>query len=168
MSKGNIVFIQRSPNRWSCLPAAAAMVMDVPLVDVLNMIGHDGSDIYWPSYPEPYRRRAFHIQEIIEIGLRLQWAFTPIEPKPFSWPPINGERTAIAQPACTQWDSQERLLTHLFNRRAILLGIGPHGGHHAVACDNQRVFDPNGLEYQLSTFKIREAWLATPIQSISD
>src|ERR1043165_661673 len=55
-----------SPNRWSCLPTAFAMCLDVEVQDILNWLQHDGSDIIWPELHEPYKRRSFGVSEMID------------------------------------------------------------------------------------------------------
>ena len=43
----------RKPERWMCLPASFAMVLDLPLGDIFREIGHDGSQVVWPDLLEP-------------------------------------------------------------------------------------------------------------------
>lgn len=70
------------PNRWSCSIAAAAMVMDVEIQELIDGIGHDGSEIVFPDLREPMCRAGFDIQEIIDFALNCGWSITPIETIP--------------------------------------------------------------------------------------
>jgi len=69
-------------NTWSCIPRAFAEIFGIKFDKLLDMIGHDGSEIWWPGYPEPYCRRAFHIQEMIDAGFKLGWYVLVIESAP--------------------------------------------------------------------------------------
>lgn len=69
----------RQPNRWTCLPTAFAMALDLSVDEMLQHIGHDGSAILWPDLPEPRCRRGFHTQECIRVALLLGKSVTPIE-----------------------------------------------------------------------------------------
>ena len=69
----------RKPERWMCLPASFAMVLDLPLADIFDEIGHDGSQIVWPDLPEPMCRRGFHPQELIHLCLNHGYAATRVE-----------------------------------------------------------------------------------------
>lgn len=59
------MLLQMSPNRWSCLPNSFANALEVPISDIFDFVGHDGSEIIWPELSEPFCRRSFHIQEMI-------------------------------------------------------------------------------------------------------
>ena len=34
-----------------CMPLAFAMALDMPVADILAAIGHDGSEIVFPTFP---------------------------------------------------------------------------------------------------------------------
>jgi len=79
---------QSQPNRWSCSVAAAAMAMHVPVAELIDKIGHDGSEIKC-DLPEPLCRAGFAPQEIIDVAFEYGWSITEIEPNPQMTP--NGE-----------------------------------------------------------------------------
>lgn len=54
------------PNRWSCLAACFAMLLDIDLATVWAEVGHDGSQIIRPDELPPRNRRGFHPQELIQ------------------------------------------------------------------------------------------------------
>jgi len=45
------------------------MVLNVPVKELLDKLGHDGSEILWPDQPEPLRRKAFHYEEFQMLAL---------------------------------------------------------------------------------------------------
>lgn len=55
--------IQKQPNNFTCLPTAFAMVLDVPVFEVIKELGHDGSQIVFPQSPEPWNMGGWHPQE---------------------------------------------------------------------------------------------------------
>ena len=59
---------QRGENNHDCFLASAAMVMDVPLSELKERIGHNGNEVVFPSIEEPYCFRGFHNQEIIDLA----------------------------------------------------------------------------------------------------
>src|SRR5262245_26456549 len=61
--------LQKQPNRWSCLPTAFATIADIPVDELITEIGHDGSEIIDSTRKDPFCRRSFHVQEIIDVLL---------------------------------------------------------------------------------------------------
>ena len=55
---------------WSCMTAAAALVLDVDEWDIHVNIGHNGGEVIRPSYADVRRYRGFHTQELIDVLLR--------------------------------------------------------------------------------------------------
>lgn len=49
--------MQKQPNEWTCLPTAFAMLLDVPVSEVLSWLGREGDE------------GGFHPQELIEWAL---------------------------------------------------------------------------------------------------
>ena len=78
-----MIQLQHQPNRWSCMATAFAMALDIPVVEFINRIGHDGSEIVCPA-DEPGGRRGFHSQECITVALGFGLAATQIELFPAS------------------------------------------------------------------------------------
>jgi hypothetical protein len=57
------------------------MVLEVRTGDIIDRLGHDGSQILWPLQPEPLCRRGFHIEEMQYVALRLGKVLTGFLPK---------------------------------------------------------------------------------------
>lgn len=52
------------------------MVMDIPVQQIFNLMGHDGSELAWPHLKEPFCRRAFADTECVWAAYKLGWAVT--------------------------------------------------------------------------------------------
>jgi len=146
-----------------CLPLAFAMALDVPVAELLEAIGHDGSAIAFPTLPDPLCRCCFHIQEFVQVALTRGYGATPVElfpvlqiykfHKTINYPDGNWPRfDKIIQTSC-----------------GVLDGTGARYGH-AVAYDHGRIFDPKGSVYDFSRlaceahqFYARCAWRIDPI-----
>lgn len=146
----------------SCLIASAAMVLNVDIKTLFEVIGHDGSAVVLPLLPEPARRRGYHFQEIIDCALKLDYAVTPIEALPYSTPDGKSE-----YPIDFQIDNKERLFNYMRNSRGILAGLGRQW-RHAMAWDGKHIYDPRGYVYSLCDCKIiiDTFWMFNKIKSI--
>ena len=60
---------QKQPNGWSCLPTSFAIALGVPVSDIFDYLEHDGSEEVFPGREEPYNRRSFHPQELIDYSM---------------------------------------------------------------------------------------------------
>ena len=59
----------KQPNRWSCAAAATASLLDLPLQQVLDGLGHDGSEIIDPNARFPTCYKGYPMEEIIDYCL---------------------------------------------------------------------------------------------------
>ncbi len=136
----------QTSNNWSCLPCSFAMVLDIPVREFIDRLGHDGSEK--PYQERPDQEAGFHEQECIEVVQRLGYACTPIEIVP----------QMIAAPECLYprqiWFSPgreeanwERFKGHLYNTRGVLTGLKKKINRadigHAVAW-NGKIYDSQG------------------------
>lgn len=142
--------LQKQPNEWSCLPTAFAMVLDIPVTEIFETLGHNGSEIIFPDEPEPYCRRSFHIQELIDICMLRNIGVVAVELHPVS--EAQGRQYKVPV-------SDRRLDYYLVNYSGVLVGVGSAGKPHAVAWSGVRVFDPNGTTYGISEFTINTFYL---------
>jgi len=170
---------QIQPNRWSCLPTAFAMAMGEPVKDIMDYLGHDGSEIIWPDLPEPKCRRAFHPQEIVMFAFMRGWAAIHFELNPQSviidleeefmritdglvnsdyMVALNTVEKIKSGIYTTVVDIQalERLI---IANRGVLVGTTNNGRDHAVAWECQKIYDPNGTTYPVEQFTIREFFI---------
>jgi hypothetical protein len=143
------------------------MVLDVPVENFLRRIGHDGSGIAFPTEPEPACRRGFHVQECIDVALRLGYAITPIELFPrhapsFSVPPV---RVLFGN----EQGNLDRFARLIDSGRGVIAGHGRHWCH-AVAYEHGAIYDPNGCVHPFSACEAHGfislcAWNVSPIQA---
>jgi hypothetical protein len=110
------------------------MVLGLPLDEVLRRIGHTGSEIWWPDLPEPLRRRAFHLQEMVDLAFDLGKAVIPVEACPTVCPRPGGQVKVV--PA-----SVKRIQRYMEGNVGVLVGAGAVG-RHAVAWDGAKAIDP--------------------------
>ncbi len=65
-----------APRTWQCLPNAFAKATGYHLDEIIEAVGHDGSEIVEPGKLEPYNRRGFLLEELTEALWNLGWAVT--------------------------------------------------------------------------------------------
>jgi hypothetical protein len=117
------------------------MALNVPVSDFIAHIGHDGSQIIWPTLEEPHRRRGFHVQECIDVAFRAGFAVTPIEVTPRHAPAEPVPAFSILRGG-SEAAALERFADVVSHHRGVLTGYS-----HAVAFDHGIICDPNGTTY---------------------
>jgi len=149
--------MQVTPNAWSCLPTAFAIALEVPLAEVLEGIGHDGSEVAWPDLPEPLRRRAFHIQELVLFAFRRSaWVI------PFDALPTQIGAHGVTPLLC-EYGFEEILRSNF----GVLTGLNYAEQRHAVAWDGREIWDPNGRCYSPEDFHIETFWAIKSAEKFS-
>jgi len=122
-------------NPWSCLPAAFSMACGVPFKTIIDLIGHDGSEL---PYTNTQFRAGFHPQECLEAAEKLGWWVTPIELHPSITPDGSEERQILFQEG--NWARYLRHLTGCHN--GVIEGMSLKSGlGHAVAWDGYHIYD---------------------------
>lgn len=120
--------------QWSCASASMAMLLGVPEANIFKSLGHDGSDILWPNLDEPYGRRGFHPQELMDTAIRHGYAMMEIVD---SIELVNKDNDCkiIEMP-------QSRLIWYMDRFDGLILGRYSVGVYHAVAWSKGHVYDP--------------------------
>jgi hypothetical protein len=142
--------LQTQPNKWSCLPTAFAIATSIPVAEFIEFAGHDGSEILFPDYDEPYCRRSFHPQELTDMCLRENFAVIPIERQPMV---LSNDHVHMVPMF------ERRMDYYLLNYTGVLIGMSQAGTPHAVAWNGHRILDPNGTEYGITNFTIETFFL---------
>ena len=138
----------RSPNRWSCLPTSFAMAFNMTLRDLLDEVGHDGSEILHHGLAEPYKRRSFHPQEMIDAGLRLDIAVVQIEALPIITSSYGTSKLIHDVP-----EAEKRIEDYMRSFNGVMTGrTQPNNLPHAVYCHKGVIYDPNGQVYGSDRF----------------
>ncbi len=158
--------LQQRPEPWMCMPLAFAAALDIPVADMLTAIGHDGSEIVFPSLAEPLCRRGFHIQELVHVALARRLAVTPVELFPVLQPTETGPFHRVVLYPDNNWRRFDAVIQ---GSRGVIDGTGARLGH-MVAYDHGRIYDPRGSVYDYSRlaceahqFYTRCAWRIDPI-----
>ncbi len=158
------MILQTKPNPWSCIGTAFAMVLDISVADFFGLVGHNGSQIAFPSLPDPIARRGLHIQECINTCLKLGYSVTPVELFPVIRATLLEENNIVVLFGDDESANWQRFEHTIQNSIGVLEGSG-YQCLHAVAYDHGTIFDPDGCEYIYSRtacesrgFVARRAW----------
>jgi hypothetical protein len=157
--------LQQRPEPWMCMPLAFAMALEIPVGELLEELGHDGSELAFPNLPEPACRRGIHIQELVHVALRHGFALTPVE----LFPVLASADDKQTQTILYRDNNWKRFADILAASRGVIDGVG-FRFRHMVAYDQGRIFDPRGHVYDYTRiacearqFHTRCAWRLDPI-----
>jgi hypothetical protein len=137
-----------------CLLYSAAMALELEVEDITDILGHDGMTVI-NDEPEPFCYQGIHMQEIQTIAYRLGHVFAPIEVIPVS---AHRGTNSPHYNICGM-DYAVRFLAMINGQRGILFGQSSRGIEHAVAFEDETIYDPIGKKYGLGQFRTREAWI---------
>jgi hypothetical protein len=153
--------LQKQPNLWSCLPTSFAMAMNMEVEKLIQLIGHDGSEILFPDLEDPNGRKNFSPHEIILVALKLKYYVTSI--------PQEGILVYASNDDLIHHEelyklSEEDLFTIMSTNSGVLTGENYHGRRHAVAWDGHMIHDPNGYKYTRDRFLMDIFWAVGEIK----
>jgi hypothetical protein len=66
---GYIMRVQRQPNMHTCMITSLAMCMNVDVEQLIEEVGHDGSELLWPQNIGPTAYRGYHIDELSVLAM---------------------------------------------------------------------------------------------------
>lgn len=147
-----------------CVPAAFAMVMEVPMDELIRRLGHDGRDIILQDQPEPACRRSFHPQEFVDILAQDNFACTMYELNPC----LQHGGSVINH---AYYIGRDRFFQAMIRGNGVIFGrVGGSNVGHAVAWDaaTETIYDPRGYTYQWTDkpdFKPLQFFLVQKVQS---
>jgi len=142
------------------------MVLDTTQEQLIEELGHDGSEILWPQYNEPLCRRTFHVQEFTVCAFNrgkyvIEFLVTPfMHPNPEE--SINKAKEKLDKIINLQTATMSDLLavrqllndqcipyyqpfdvsSYMRGNKGVLLGEVLSGRRHAVAWDGNQIYDP--------------------------
>lgn len=120
-------------NSWGCFITSAAMVLDESVEQLIQELGHDGSEIVAPDV-----RKGLHYQEFIDLAIKRGFTVTTIEYNPES----ENYPTGLTWEVIPEEKRQERFHNHLLGHRGIICGL-KKTNYHAVAIDiDGKIYDP--------------------------
>ena len=137
--------LQKQPNRWSCLPTSFAILLNIDVSNIFDFLGHDGSDILWPDLDDPYCRRSFHLQEMVNYCLSTNHCVTTVTPK-LGLVPSGSDDVHV----------YENILfphyLHYYN--GVMSGVTELDKPHAVVRYSREIFDPTSGELLEGEFSV--------------
>ena len=135
------------PNSWSSLPCAFASIVKKDVGDVFDFLGHDGSEIIFPTLRDPFCRRGFHIQEMYSWCLWQNYCVSTFTTH-IGFQPTEGH--SVVYPSTRI----EEYVHHYFG---VFTGQLPDGSLHSIAWDGQRAMDPSdGMIKILDDFAVTQ------------
>ncbi len=150
--------LQTKPNPWGCAVTAFAMAIDIPVQQLMEEIGHDGSQKIFTHLPEPMCRHGFHSQELIQAAWKHGFACTPIEMYPMlrcePFPGTFPHRDQLPMEHHVLFDgkvtaNEARFRAGVKVTRGVMEGAGTQC-HHAVYYHFGQIWNPDGEQYEYS------------------
>lgn len=157
----------KQPNRWSCGLASLAMLFDSSVEEIVNLLGHDGSEIKWADYKEPFCRRAFHTQEFQDISNHFGFILSEIVGVPM----LCAMNPEDAIPMWELEHCERRLMDYMNGNQGLIIGQYSLDKFHMCAWDGYEVLDPmEPRRYSLDSrdqqvITIGSFWLKSKIAS---
>ena len=136
---------------WTCVAECFAKVFNVSFEELIELLGHDGSEIIWPQQKDPMCRRGFHVQEMVRVGLKLGFAVVQVESHPSVYPDPEEKPFYLPEvPLHRFFDLAPGVVTGYDTLR---------GCRHALAIVGGRVFDPAGTISRYGDFEAENLFL---------
>lgn len=149
--------LQVKANRWGCMTAAFAMALDVKEATLIELIGHDGGELFAPFLPEPRCRKGVHVQECVLAAMSLGYSVTPFQLLPQTL--CNGVNYPIFYNN-GDFETNRRLFDSFILGTRGVIECNTLSSGHAVAFHNGIIFDPDGevFPYTQDCFESRSLW----------
>lgn len=125
---------------YQCVAASFAMVMDITIEEVFELVGHNGLDKILDGIPVPACYRGFHPQEFVDLMLDEGYSLTMIELDPCM---THGSQI-VSHGALL---GEDRFYLSLAHGDGVIFGsVEPGNRGHAVAwnAEEQKIYDPRG------------------------
>lgn len=111
------------------------MLLNISFKKVIDEIGHDGSEIWFPTLPEPACRRSFSLPELIDVAFyRYKIALMEV----IAMPTVGPNDRPIYRPVI----AESRLIYYMEKGPGLILGRYSADRPHLVAWDGEKVYDP--------------------------
>jgi aryl-alcohol dehydrogenase-like predicted oxidoreductase len=120
------------------------MLLNLSVERVIQLIGHDGSEIWYPNEPEPHRRRGFTTQEFMDVAFHEGYAMMEIlQPEAWDGENLNTRRFIDSFPFARNFE--ERILFYMTFAQGLVTGHYSANSYHMAAWDNttRQIFDPS-------------------------
>ncbi len=145
--------LQIQPNAWSCMPTALAIILNEPVGDIINEIGHDGSEIIDGHV------KGYHIQELNKICLKRNKTIIHFD----RFPVIQHSDNILINFG----DEREYINKLMKDNDGILLGLTYNEKAHSVVWNHIEncIYDPNGTIYAKGFFNIETFLMIKNLES---
>lgn len=148
--------LQNQPNPWTCTITSAAIVIDHPVSDLIELAGHSG-DLVLETESPPYDRPGHAHSEVADILYELGYHTMFIEADPqFLMPSGKAYRLYNDDDFC-----RERIIDYIKNHNGILSGSFD-GKPHSVAVVDKTIYDPRGQEYSFLNGQVFDLYNIEP------
>jgi hypothetical protein len=127
-----------------CGPASLAMLLNLSVDEVIRLIGHDGSEIWYPKERDPHRRRGFTTQEFIDVAFQQGYAMMEIL-QPEAWDGQNLDTRRLIDQFPFSRTFEDRILFYMNFAPGLVTGHYSADSYHMAAWDNttRQIFDPS-------------------------
>lgn len=124
-----------------------AMLLNLEVTSIFELLGHDGSKIVAPELPEPDCRIGFRLEEMQFIASKFNFYLSRCIQE---WDFKAGNKLLYQSVPEDDW------LKNIMSKHIGLLCGVVKGKYHTVAWDTKLIFDPAGWKYEVSNFQIHE------------
>lgn len=128
----------------NCLLAAFSKITQYTTDELIDMIGHNGSEKIFPDLPEPLCRRGFDPREFI-FPLYLR-GIDVIQIDAYLERYVNDKRYTT--------DNRTNMFLAMKDNKGVLTGINKRSNYHAVAWIDDQIHDMDGSIYGLGQFDV--------------
>ena len=142
--------IKLPKGKHQCLIYATAMLLDVEPSEIIEILGHDGIDIWWPELAVPNCFRGVHIQEILDVCAHFGYGLICYQVMPRTSP---FGRVDMVRNIFEVDKALERIDRYLKEPGLIVTDV------HACAWDGESVYDPNGMITSIQSVALKEFYL---------
>ena len=131
----------------TCFITSLAMCLEIKVQDVIEIIGHDGQERVSDTFVGSKGLRGVHPQELLDVCRRYgKWLVT-VEKNP-----LIGQHGSHCLDVYA--DAETRFLEIIKGQTGIAAC-----GTHAVAFEDDKVYDPHGKIRNLKDYEISHAWI---------
>ena len=129
----------KNPNEWSCMLASFSMLLNESMETLVEEIGHDGSEIWWPDHVGCNKYRSFHIQEFLDVCFKRGKIIFTVDAV------MNLGSSHQIPTKSIPGDNEKRIKSYLRNFKGVIYGMTPRSRtFHMCAWDKKKVYDPRG------------------------
>jgi len=130
--------------------------------EVIEEIGHDGTEVWFPEAKGQSQKRSFHIRELQDLCMSRGLALAEIDMVPFLSPDPNKFEPH------TLWPPDEcftRFAQAIKKEPALIVSRTDSGTGHLAAWDGEQILDPNGFRSTIEdyNFNIVKAFILTQL-----